>query len=114
MIGYAFDAAARHTCGLRVVHGRAWPRPACSEQARDLLTGILMPWQEKSPGGDVYPQPPGRGRRGGPRRVDASRDARLAVVGRGVRRSSPGPRVGPVTHAVLHHAHAPVAVVPHD
>ncbi|MEV5437504.1 universal stress protein [Streptomyces sp. NPDC052682] len=34
--------------------------------------------------------------------------------GRRVRRSPFGIHIGPVTHAVVHHATAPVAVVPHD
>jgi len=46
--------------------------------------------------------------------VDAAADASLVVVGRRIRRTSLGARLGPVTHAVLHHATAPVAVVPHD
>ncbi|WP_436842602.1 universal stress protein [Streptomyces flaveolus] len=41
--------------------------------------------------------------------VGASRDAPLAVVGRRRRRTP----IGPVVHAVLRHATAPVAVVPH-
>ncbi|WP_308284712.1 universal stress protein [Streptomyces longispororuber] len=47
--------------------------------------------------------------------LDAASGAGLVVVGRR-RRPGPhiGPRVGPVTHAVLHHAACPVAVVPHD
>lgn len=46
--------------------------------------------------------------------VDASREASLVVVGRRVRRSPVGAHIGPVTHAVLHHACAPAAVVPHE
>ncbi|MFF1323610.1 universal stress protein [Streptomyces chartreusis] len=46
--------------------------------------------------------------------MDASRDAALVVVGRRSRRAQIGGHVGPVTHALLHHAAAPVAVVPHD
>jgi nucleotide-binding universal stress UspA family protein len=36
------------------------------------------------------------------------------VVGRRVHRPALGMRIGPVAHAVLHDAAAPVAVVPHD
>lgn len=46
--------------------------------------------------------------------ADASREASLLVVGRRTRRSPVGFHIGPVIHAVLHHAAAPVAVVPHD
>lgn len=53
-------------------------------------------------------------RRAGSHLVDASRDAALVVVGRRSRRTPVGAHIGPVTQAVLHHAAAPVAVVPHD
>ncbi|MFC9618938.1 universal stress protein [Streptomyces sp. NPDC056930] len=36
------------------------------------------------------------------------------VVDRHPRRSPPGARLGPVAHAVLHHAAVPVAVAAHD
>ncbi|MGW7445372.1 universal stress protein [Kitasatospora sp. NPDC054795] len=45
--------------------------------------------------------------------VEASAGAALVVVGRGRRPVEFGPRLGRVAHAVLHHAEAPVAVVPH-
>ncbi|MET8546621.1 universal stress protein [Kitasatospora sp. NPDC004799] len=45
--------------------------------------------------------------------VEASAGAALVVVGRGRRPIEFGPRLGRVAHAVLHHAEAPVAVVPH-
>jgi nucleotide-binding universal stress UspA family protein len=71
-----------------------------------------MPWREKFPAVDVRPQAlPGAA---GAHLVDASRDAQRVVLGHGPRHSPTDPRIGPVTHAVLHHAHAPVAVVPHD
>uniref|UniRef100_UPI0037D9C254 universal stress protein n=1 Tax=Streptomyces sp. C11-1 TaxID=3444503 RepID=UPI0037D9C254 len=44
--------------------------------------------------------------------VDSGREAGLTVVGRRVRGSSLGTRIGPVAHAVLHHARTPVVVVP--
>ncbi|MFD0345910.1 universal stress protein [Kitasatospora aburaviensis] len=46
--------------------------------------------------------------------VEASATAELVVIGRRRRPHDLGPRLGRVAHAVLHHAHAPVAVVPHD
>ncbi len=45
--------------------------------------------------------------------VEASAAASLVVVGRRRRPLEFGPRLGRVAHAVLHHAEAPVAVVPH-
>ncbi|WP_326847316.1 universal stress protein [Streptomyces kaniharaensis] len=47
--------------------------------------------------------------------MEASRSASLVVVGRRIpagRLAVPG--LGAVAHAVVHHSHAPVAVVPHD
>ena len=38
----------------------------------------------------------------------------LLVVGRRIRPARLGPHIGPVTHAVLHHARCPVAIVPHE
>ncbi|MFD8754442.1 universal stress protein [Kitasatospora sp. NPDC059577] len=47
--------------------------------------------------------------------VEASRTASLTVLGRRApRHPVVGPRLGPVAQSVLHHAHGPVAVVPHD
>lgn len=45
--------------------------------------------------------------------LEASREASLVVVGRRVRQTALCPHIGHVTHAVLHHADAPVAVVAH-
>ncbi|MFF5437631.1 universal stress protein [Streptomyces achromogenes] len=124
-LGFAFDAAARRNAPLRVVHG--WnPPPYClygmalepaveREVVRGdaaIVTEVLRPWRQKFPDVEVvkescYGSP-------SPVLIDASGEASLVVVGRRVRRSSAGARIGPVTHAVLHHATAPVAVVPHD
>ncbi|WP_457032709.1 universal stress protein [Kitasatospora sp. P5_F3] len=46
--------------------------------------------------------------------VEASGGAALVVVGRRHRPHPFGMHLGPVAHAVIHHAHAPVVVVPHD
>ncbi|MEU7580118.1 universal stress protein [Streptomyces sp. NPDC041068] len=45
--------------------------------------------------------------------LDASRTADLLVVGARRRQGRIGMQLGPVNHAVLHHAACPVAVVPH-
>ncbi|MGW7419153.1 universal stress protein [Streptomyces sp. NPDC054813] len=50
----------------------------------------------------------------GPTVPPAASNASLVVVGRRVRRAPLGSRIGPVTDAVLRHAAAPVALVPHD
>ncbi|UGQ12687.1 universal stress protein [Yinghuangia sp. ASG 101] len=44
--------------------------------------------------------------------VEASRDASLVVVATHKRPGRIGRHLGPVTHALLHHAHAPVLLVP--
>lgn len=45
--------------------------------------------------------------------LDASSDAALLVVGARRRNGHAGMQLGPVNHAVLHHAACPVALVPH-
>ncbi|MFF5823902.1 universal stress protein [[Kitasatospora] papulosa] len=45
--------------------------------------------------------------------VYASSEADLVIVGRRERSLPVGPRLGHVTHAVIHHAASPVAIVPH-
>ena len=125
VIEFAFEAARRRAAALRVVHG--W-NPAATygygavmdaglnaelaEETRHGLSDVLRPWKDKFPGVEVGEQAVIGG--AGRHLVHASRDAGLVVVGRKERRASVGGRIGPVTHAVLHHASAPVAVVPHD
>jgi nucleotide-binding universal stress UspA family protein len=72
----------------------------------------MRPWRAKFPGIEVTEQlVTGRAAH---HLVDAAADADLLVVGRRIRRHAMSPHTGPVTHAVLHHAASPVAVVPHD
>ncbi|WP_181794671.1 universal stress protein [Streptomyces sp. WELS2] len=124
VLEFAFDAAARRRAVLRAVH--VWPEPPSSfhgfatdaefhdELARgqaSLLGKVLRPWREKFPDVEVIEA----SRSGSAAQVlaGASRDACLVVVGRRVRTGSFGARIGHVTHSVLHHAAAPVAVVAH-
>ncbi|MER6516547.1 universal stress protein [Streptomyces sp. NPDC001553] len=46
--------------------------------------------------------------------MEAGSEAALLVVGRRIRSSTLSSHIGPITHAVLHHSTAPVAVVAHD
>ncbi|MEU2163715.1 universal stress protein [Streptomyces chengbuensis] len=126
VLAFGFGAADRHGCGLRVVH--RWAVPALygpemggalpllmtevAEDARRALDEALAPWTEKFPGVAVVRDC----RQGRPAQdlMELSHDARLVVVGRRVRRARIGTHIGAVTHAVLHHCLAPVAVVPHD
>ena len=101
----AFDAASRRAAALRVVHGR-------NDPADPALAAALRAWRERFPDVEVSEQAViGTA---GSHLTDASRDASLVVVGRRSRPASVGPHIGPVTHAVLRHALAPVVVVPHD
>ncbi|MFJ4851752.1 MULTISPECIES: universal stress protein [unclassified Streptomyces] len=124
LFGFAFDAAARRAARLRViygwtlhpyVHGTGTVLPdLIGEVASEFdraLTDALRPWRLKHPEVDVDAhQAVGRA---ADHLVDASADACMVVVGRHIRRSTAGSHIGPVTHAVMHHSAAPVAVVPH-
>ncbi|MER7540651.1 universal stress protein [Streptomyces sp. NPDC097704] len=126
LIEFAFAAAARRNAPLRVVHGINPPpyyyaygmalepalEQALHERDATLLTEELSAVREKFPEVEVVED----SGFGSPalRLIDASRDASLVVVGRRMRRRTLGTHIGPVTHAVLHHATAPVAVVAHD
>jgi nucleotide-binding universal stress UspA family protein len=125
LIEFAFDAADRRAATLRVVHG--WTLPPLygydpealapdrhselfAEEA-STLADALRPWRGKFPGVEVIEQ--SAVGRPAHHLVEASSSAGLVVVGRRIRRSPVGSRIGAVTHAVLHHSSAPVAVVPH-
>ncbi|MGW1953155.1 universal stress protein [Streptomyces sp. NPDC001920] len=122
---FAFEEAARRGTGLRAIHG--WNLPPyyvyglavdsrfhdeIARQQAALLAEALRPWRKKYPDVEVTEETPS----GSPgiRLVDAAKEASLVVVGRRIRRSPFGTHIGPVTHAVLHHATAPVAVVAHN
>ncbi|BFV60788.1 universal stress protein [Kitasatospora sp. CMC57] len=128
VLAFAFDQAARRGAALRAVEAWRPPvrryvtqaqveQPAIRESlAADRLVHLqdaLGRWREK------YPEVPTHAEVVGVGAADAlqaaSRKASLVVLGR----RAPGhptaaPRLGVVAHAVLHHAHSPVAVVPHD
>ncbi|MFE7814667.1 universal stress protein [Streptomyces sp. NPDC057433] len=125
VIRFAFAEAARRGTGLRVLHG--WNLPpyyvhglpadpdvyrVIAEERTATLAKVLRPWRAEFEDVDVVEESFG----GSPsiRLIDASREASLVVVGRRVRRNPFGIRIGSITHAVLHHSAAPVAVVAHD
>ncbi|MBJ6647644.1 universal stress protein [Streptomyces sp. BSE7-9] len=125
VLAFAFEEAARRGAVLKAVHGwtvppyyayvlPAYPALAAElgEEQSHVLTEVLRPWREKFP--DVEVAEESRAGSAAVRIVDAARDASLVVVGRRIRRGPIGAHIGPVTHAVLHHATAPVAVVAHD
>ncbi|MEV7414536.1 universal stress protein [Streptomyces sp. NPDC089919] len=125
LLAFACEEADRRGCPLVVVH--AWSPPPVFSYAPALDPGVLReisdglgatlrdalaPWAEKYPALTIDP----RIVMGQPaiQILDAAHGARLVVVGRRIRRSAVGARIGPLTHAVMHHCAAPVAVVAHD
>ncbi|MCX4510666.1 universal stress protein [Streptomyces sp. NBC_01619] len=123
LLGFAFDEAARRGGRLRALHG--WSLPPVVHDAlaleaaeRDMAPDIarslgdtLAPWQRKYPSVAVVELTPV----GAPSQLlaQSAADADLVVVGRRSRRSRLGAHIGPVTHAVIHHCAAPVAIVAH-
>ncbi|WP_329320622.1 universal stress protein [Streptomyces sp. NBC_01262] len=123
---FAFTAARAHDAPVRVVH--AWALPATSvspwmldvteedratweDQEVLLLSDALREWREKYP--EVAVQPDARLLHPALALVTASSGADLLVIGRRTEPRAPEGRLGPVAHAVLHHARCPVAIVPH-
>ncbi|MFC5801693.1 universal stress protein [Streptomyces formicae] len=123
LLCFAFDEAARRGGRLRALYGWSLPpvvRDALALEAAELdmapdiarsLGDMLAPWQRKYPSVAVAELTPV----GAPSQllVQSAADAALVVVGRRSRRSRVGAHIGSVTHAVIHHCAAPVAVVAH-
>ncbi|MFD4656408.1 universal stress protein [Kitasatospora sp. NPDC058444] len=124
VLDFAFREAALRGARVRAVHG--WELPPvfgyaggavpAAELAQlealeaKLLSLALAGPREQHPDVDVVEDV----QLGAARAlVEASAGAALVVVGRGRRPIEFGPRLGRIAHAVLHHAEAPVAVVPH-
>jgi len=120
-LAFAFEEAALRKASLKAIHawhapqasisraGTPYPPPALHAAAADAareLTLLLDRWQEKYPdvpvSQDVVHGHPGRALAGLSARAD------LVVLGR--HPGLPGP--GSVRHAVLNHAHGPIAIVP--
>ncbi|MFI8228689.1 universal stress protein [Streptomyces sp. NPDC085900] len=90
--------------------GHAYSRHEAEEHAR--LTAALAPWREKFPQVPVVEQVAA-----GPATavlLYAAEHSELTVLGRERHPSHLTWKLGPVTHAALHHMPCPVAVVPHD
>jgi nucleotide-binding universal stress UspA family protein len=128
VVRFAFEQAAERGVALRVVESRTpqagryrteapmeqWEiRESLAAGEELALRDVLARWRDKYPevraAAEVVPEPAAKAL------TELSRAASLVVLGR----RSPGhpmaaPHLGPVAHAVLHHAHCPVAVVPHD
>ncbi|MEU9560293.1 universal stress protein [Streptomyces fumanus] len=126
-LAFAFAEAASRGARVRAVAAYPWPVPtwtapgqvvppvideaAVASETRALAEGFLAPHRERNPGVRAEPYVVPGDAAGN--LVAASRDADLVVVGRHRRRLlAPVRMMGSVTHAVLLHAAAPVAVVP--
>ncbi|MEU2161122.1 universal stress protein [Streptomyces chengbuensis] len=118
LLEFAFDHAARRDVPLHIVH--SWHAPFFHRPGGKAETGTqaataaalaraVRPYRDKFPAVKVTEES-APGRPAG-RLVEAAADARLVVVGR--RRAASGSHIGSITHAVIHHAACPVAVVPH-
>ncbi|WP_174250389.1 universal stress protein [Streptomyces globosus] len=125
LFAFACEEAERRSCPLVVIHGWSPPpmfayAPALdpgvegeiAEGLEATLRGMLGPWRLKYPrlavdSRAVIGQP-------AVQILEAASGAALVVVGRRIRRLALGTHIGPITHAVMHHAAAPVAVVAHD
>ncbi|QES47497.1 universal stress protein UspA [Streptomyces venezuelae] len=126
VLRFAFEEAAARRAPLRAV--RAWTLPLVYAYSlgsawiadqfggfepfeKDALEQALEPWRLRHPEVEVITHVEQGS--AGPVLLSAASDAQLLVVGRQVRESALGTRIGSVAHAALHHAACPVAVVPH-
>ncbi|MFC5173246.1 universal stress protein [Streptomyces mutomycini] len=125
VIDFAFAAASERGTSLRAVY--AWSIPTVllwspgsmwlAEQEggleplhRQILADALSPWREKYPEVDVVEHVEA----GTAAEVLLSHSDRAGLLVVGRRTHDTGlRRLGPVTHAALHHARCAVAVVPH-
>ncbi|MER6516593.1 universal stress protein [Streptomyces sp. NPDC001553] len=124
LLAFAFEEASRRSCTLRALHSWSLPPlvgygaaydPRIHAQldmsAKAGLEEMLGPWRERYPGVRVAAR--ATAGHAAWQLVEAASEAGLIIVGRRIRRSAVGAHIGPVTHAVLHHARAPVAVIAH-
>ncbi|MFJ5830737.1 universal stress protein [Streptomyces sp. NPDC093089] len=114
LLDFAFDFAGRHRAPLEIVH--TWhesfvhhPGAAAKDERATALAAAVRPFRDRFPATEVA-EVSAHGR-AAEHLVEAASDARMVVVGR--RRAARGAHIGSVTHAVMHHATCPVAVVPH-
>ncbi len=130
-VGFAFEEATLREARLLAVHamspsvltaqpvrpqaetGHPGPGPAeMQAEAATRLEALLAGWRKKHPqvqaDWEIVHAHPGRALAGASARAD------LVVLGRRAARAPHSPGAGPVIHAVLSHAHGPVATIPHD
>ncbi|MBP0450560.1 universal stress protein [Kitasatospora sp. RG8] len=128
VLAFALERATERGAKLRALESRNLPTggyvtaapvdppeitEALAAEALVRLQDALAPWREKFP--EVRVEAEVTGWPAGRALAEASRSASLVVMGRRTPRIRPAvPGLGAVAHTVLHHAHSPVAVVPHD
>lgn len=127
VLRFAFETAAARGAALRAV--RAWTLPplyayspgslrlldeagGLEPYEKNALAQALQPWRERFP--DVPVTQHVEMGSAGQVLLSVAGRAQLMVVGRRAHRTAVGARIGSVAHGVLHHAHRPVAVVPHE
>ncbi|MFF4764035.1 universal stress protein [Streptomyces sp. NPDC001292] len=126
VIEFAFEAARLRHARLRVVY--AWQPPSAislgpgdiglindpgqAEEWRDFLSAVLKVWRDKYPETEVLETVVAG--KASTVLVRAASAASLLVVGRRLSERPTVPRIGPVTHAAVHHVRCPLAVVPHE
>ncbi|RLU89190.1 universal stress protein UspA [Streptomyces griseocarneus] len=124
---FGFEEAVRRGAGLWVVHAWRFPGSPSAEPSGRLIwddaevlakSAEAVPQFAVAPLRDEFPGVPVRTAAmclgAGHALTEASREAELVVLAAHRRKHRLGLRLGPVTHAVLQHAHCPVAVVPAD
>jgi nucleotide-binding universal stress UspA family protein len=108
LLTFAFDEASLRKAAVLAIH--AWPGcgPAAAA-AGARLAELMGNWASKYPGVPVSQQiMPGH-----PARALIGLSARADLVVMGRHGEHPGPHgPGPIRHAVLSHAHGPIAIVP--
>jgi nucleotide-binding universal stress UspA family protein len=109
---YSFPAALRLPVAGEAPRLQPADPARISAEADSQLTAALARWQEKDPAVKVRHDII----HGHPAQVLASYSARsdLVVLGRHGHPEGAGPGIGSIQHAVLDHAHGPVAVIPSD
>ncbi|MER7333828.1 MULTISPECIES: universal stress protein [unclassified Micromonospora] len=124
-VAFAFEEASHRGAPLLAVHAWLYPSPVGPGDILPLVYDLdaLGAEEERALAESVagfaerYPDVPVRHRlvRGSPARVlvEESRTAQLVVVGAHGRGALGGLLLGSVSHAVLHHAHSPLAIVRH-
>ncbi|MBQ0988323.1 universal stress protein [Streptomyces sp. F63] len=124
-VRFAYEAAAARGARVRAVHvwdaqrAYGWATipqdmevlDAYEGPARRYLADAVAPWRERYPEVETVEEVV-RGN-AGPGLIAAGAGTDLLVAGHRVRGKGRASPLGHVTHAVLHHAPCPVAVVPH-